>query len=319
MSKISIIIPVFNAEKYLKNCIACILKQSFEDYEAIFVDDGSNDFSLDILLDYAKRYNKVKVFHQAHKGVSSARNLGLSNSNSDYVTFIDSDDFVNENYLDDLIKYGSTDYVVSGFVNKYIKHTQIIREEVRQISAQEGESIYDIKEDFFIKGFIHSCCGKLYKRSIIKENSIEFSSVRLSEDTYFNLDYLKHIKSFKIIDKCNYYYMHYLDYNSATRSFYSNDINIYIDLHTYMNKMKIPNEIVKKTIYPQYLGICIKSFKYGHTIDEKGENLKKIIKNQIVQKTLLSTYTNFGEYITGILFCLGNINLVAKWFKIIYR
>lgn len=99
MPKVSIIIPVYKAEKYLNRCIDSILAQTFTDWELLLIDDGSPDRSGDICDEYAKKDTRIRVFHKNNGGVSSARNLGLDNVLGEYVTFVDSDDWLLENTL----------------------------------------------------------------------------------------------------------------------------------------------------------------------------------------------------------------------------
>lgn len=99
MPKVSIIIPVYKAEKCLKRCIESVLNQTYKDWELLLIDDGSPDRSGDICDEYTKRDNRIRVFHKNNGGVSSARNLGLDNVNGEYVTFVDSDDLIDLNTL----------------------------------------------------------------------------------------------------------------------------------------------------------------------------------------------------------------------------
>ena len=112
--KISVIIPVYNAEKYLRRCVDSILAQIFTDFELLLIDDGSKDKSGVICDEYAKKDNRVKVFHKENGGVSSARNLGLDNARGEWIGFIDSDDMVKPEYLDGLIRYQSRSSLVVG-------------------------------------------------------------------------------------------------------------------------------------------------------------------------------------------------------------
>ena len=97
--KISVIVPVYNAEKYLHRCIDSILSQTFTDFELLLIDDGSKDGSGAICDEYAAKDNRVRVFHKENGGVSSARNLGLDNACGEWVTFVDADDYVRPSYL----------------------------------------------------------------------------------------------------------------------------------------------------------------------------------------------------------------------------
>lgn len=97
--KISVIVPIYNVEKYLKRCINSLLKQNYENYEIILVDDGSSDDCPDICDEYANKYEKIRVIHKKNGGLSDARNTGVENCNSDYVIFVDSDDYVESDML----------------------------------------------------------------------------------------------------------------------------------------------------------------------------------------------------------------------------
>ena len=113
--KISIIVPVYNAEKYLNECVDSILNQDFTDFELLLVNDGSKDNSGHLCDKYAHKDNRVRVFHKENGGVSSARNLGLDNAIGEYIVFIDSDDYVDVNYLSILMSVGESDLVVTGY------------------------------------------------------------------------------------------------------------------------------------------------------------------------------------------------------------
>ena len=113
MPKISIIIPVYNSETTLHQCVDSILYQDYKDFEVLLIDDGSKDKSPAICDEYTEKDNRVKVFHKQNGGVSSARNLGLDYAKGDWITFVDSDDHVESNYLVDLTSIQS-DLVIVG-------------------------------------------------------------------------------------------------------------------------------------------------------------------------------------------------------------
>jgi len=112
---ISIIVPVYNAEKYLRRCIDSIIAQTFTDWECLLVDDGSTDESPNICDEYATKDSRIKVFHKVNEGVSSARNIGIDNAKGRFVTFVDADDSIMHNYLC-LIKEGDYDLLLSSYL-----------------------------------------------------------------------------------------------------------------------------------------------------------------------------------------------------------
>ena len=118
--KISVIIPVYNAESTLRRCVDSVLAQTFTDFECLIINDGSKDRSGAICDEYAARDSRVKVFHKENGGVSSARNVGLDNATGEWIAFVDSDDWAGEKYLESFSEYLDADLIISGIqsVNK---------------------------------------------------------------------------------------------------------------------------------------------------------------------------------------------------------
>lgn len=211
MKKVSIIVPVYNVSSYIKQCIESILSQEFQNFELLLIDDGSTDDSLSICLKYAEADARVHVLSQKNMGPSAARNLGISNASGDYITFIDSDDFVSKSYLSDMIKYDA-DIVVSGLDSWYAVS------DIHQIRT--FDAFYDCRMDKGNLGIgieigeyltlLSGPCGKLYRKSIILQNNIGFEeNLRYGEDHLFNLDLLQIIESIVLLPCVNYTYTHY--------------------------------------------------------------------------------------------------------------
>lgn len=164
---ISIIIPVYNAEKYLRRCIESVLSQSFTDFELILVDDGSKDSSPQICDEYVAKDDRVRVIHKENGGVSAARNDGLDIAKGEYVTFIDSDDWVKKEYLQGFYDKHSFDFVIGSFVNEPSGKIRKINE-----CIFIGNKLKDyIKKSYLSNGYPW---GKLYNNKIIKNNNIRF-------------------------------------------------------------------------------------------------------------------------------------------------
>ena len=137
---LSIIIPVYNAEKYLKECINSVLRQKLEDYEVILVDDGSTDSSLKICRSYESKNSRVKVLHQTNQGVSSARNSGIKQANGDWLTFIDSDDVIDDTFFLQFNKSPkSCDLIVGQYKGFTNNGNYIIEKEIPK-GIYEGEN-----------------------------------------------------------------------------------------------------------------------------------------------------------------------------------
>lgn len=183
--QISIIVPVYNAGRFLDKCITSILSQSFRDFELLLVDDGSKDDS-GVLCDlYAQKDARVKVFHKENGGVSSARNLGLDNAKGEWIAFVDSDDTLYSDALQTFMKFVRTDIdcVTAGYV-KVDKNDKII--DSQDIKVTEIVSYETMLYRFYVRKynlFDGYLWNRIYRSSVIKLNHIRFR-----EDIYFKED-----------------------------------------------------------------------------------------------------------------------------------
>lgn len=204
--KISIIIPVYNSEKYLDRCIQSILNQSFTDYELILVNDGSTDNSLCIMERFASLDSKIKVYNKKNGGVSSARNRGLEEASGTFIAFMDSDDYVNPDYLEMLASKcdDSIDYVFSGMLD--VKGSSIIK------TINLADKVWNLNQEEQFIGFLYqplqsSPCSKLYSNNIIKKKHLSFdTSLSCAEDRDFNLKFFDHIQKAVSTSYSGYFY-----------------------------------------------------------------------------------------------------------------
>ncbi|MEH7129309.1 glycosyltransferase family 2 protein, partial [Neobacillus drentensis] len=208
--KISIIVPVYNVEKYIRRCLDSILAQTFSDFELLLIDDGSTDNSGTICDSYAKQDSRIKVIHMKNGGVSNARNKGISLAHGDYVMFCDSDDYVENNWccqLYEAINHNRKTLPVCG-----IRFVYNIREPKKEVKKAFFERKSYEKGKYFEtykKGLSGSLCCKIYDRKTIVENSIYFDvTVNRGEDLLFNLSYMDHMDSFVAIPFITYNYVH---------------------------------------------------------------------------------------------------------------
>lgn len=210
MPEISVIVPVYKAEKYIEKCINSILIQSFEDFELILVDDGSPDNCGTICDKLSGNDNRIRVFHQKNQGVSVARNKGLDEARGDYVFFCDADDEIPDDTFRSLYEA-----IQSGveFTTGYFKYVESdIRRNFRSVRMHNQIFRIDVREDFSTKftqawkcvNFM-SCDGKLFRKDIIDRFHIRFDhSLVVFEDFDFVLNYLDRISSFTVVDKYVY-------------------------------------------------------------------------------------------------------------------
>ncbi|MFS2880667.1 glycosyltransferase family 2 protein [Phocaeicola vulgatus] len=201
---ISVIVPVYNKEKYLHLCIDSILMQTFKRFELLIVDDGSTDSSGDICDDYASKDSRIRVFHKQRGGVSSARNLGIDNAGSQYVFFVNSDDYVSNCYLQNLFNENSQDLVLSNFryENKNLCHHEC---ELGKCSLNTRKEIIEHVKSY--PRFYEFVCCKLFKTEILRKYRIRFDeNLRAGEDITFIYDYLRYVKNISILPMKDYIY-----------------------------------------------------------------------------------------------------------------
>ncbi len=202
---ISVIVPVFNVENFLRQCLDSILFQSVTDFELLLVNDGSTDSSSTICDEYAHRDSRVRVFHRHNHGVSSARNFGLDQSSGAWIAFVDSDDWLEPDYFAHLLAGSeSADLCAGGYVQIDPRTTSRYVTQEKFIPASDRNS--------FIEEHISSCLVrapwcKLFKRRIICDDGLRFDeTLSLGEDTIFNLRYLQRTRGIHVSGQAGYYW-----------------------------------------------------------------------------------------------------------------
>jgi glycosyltransferase involved in cell wall biosynthesis len=212
---ISIIVPVYNAEKHLERCILSLSNQKYPYFEIILINDGSSDNSGIICDDFQKKNKKIKVFHTQNCGVSNARNVGIENARGDYIQFVDSDDFTNEYYVSRMVEQiqdkNNIDLVIGG-----IKHVNFVSNKInllREIKSKR-EGLYskgDLKliiDELINVSYINYCYSKLISRKLLIDNKIRFDiNISLGEDTLFVLDMIKASNNIYISTQADYFYV----------------------------------------------------------------------------------------------------------------
>lgn len=200
---ISIIIPIYNSESYLYRCLDSVLSQSYKNIEIILINDGSVDRSGEICNDYANRDKRIKVIHQQNKGVSVARNVGLDIATGDYVTFVDSDDWLGSEYISTLVAcmdLEDSDIIITNGT-KVINNKYIVNK-FDEIGLLVNNEI-DISSLMY-NGY---AWGKLYRADMIKEKNIRFNvNLSLWEDLVFMFEYISFAKKIYFTNNIYYYY-----------------------------------------------------------------------------------------------------------------
>lgn len=200
---ISVIVPIYNSEKYLGKCIDSLINQSYKNFELLLIDDGSKDDSLSICNKYAALDSRVKVHHKENEGIAKTRNYGLQAASGEYITFVDSDDYVDPNFLKlllEAIEINHCELSICSFVR--FTDDGIIH------NAVEKSRVVD-RSDLELLFFTDSSIGKanwnkLYKAKLV--NDLKFPDICLGEDYVFNFEYLKKVKKVAIVNDELYYY-----------------------------------------------------------------------------------------------------------------
>ncbi len=295
MPKISIIVPVYNCEKYISNCINSILEQSFKDFELILVDDGSSDRSFEICESFAKKDNRVRAIHQPNSGVSRARNRGLDEAQGEYIGFVDGDDCIDKEMYEQLYKNladNNADISICGIVNYFIKKDGTT-EKIRQ-SQIDGFWIFSgeqaLKEALQSRLYSVNPVNKLFKRKLF--DNLRYPEGKISEDAF--LIPIVVFKACKVVydSKPMYYYLR-RENSITTSNFSDNDWDVVEAYENHLNMVseKVPN--LKKVAKFRYL------WAYTYVIDKimLSENSENYLKDfnkafDFIKKNILQIIFN---------------------------
>lgn len=200
-TKISIVIPVFNASQYIAETVESVISQTYTNWELILVNDGSLDDSGIICDRLSEKDERIRVFHQENSGVSTARNKGIELAKGEWIVFIDSDDYVDRNMLEVMLSNSKNmDLVVCPL-------KEFPTGKVKLWEEKTYSGLADTQADFkglYSAGFYNSPCGKMYRCNLIKD--LFPKDVSLGEDLLFNLSYMKNCGSIKAIESPMYFY-----------------------------------------------------------------------------------------------------------------
>lgn|SRR5574344_321006 len=289
--KISVIIPAYNSEKYLEKCLDSIFNQTFNDFEVILVNDGSTDNTRHIAERYAAEHNNMILLNQENGGIATARNMGLEQCHGEYITFSDSDDYADSDWLEHFVNAttstGNCDFVIEGLIVDYNgkKNRVDLCEE-----KYENEKIIDaylMLKNRNIEGFLFN---KLYKKSIIDKNHIRFEYT-LKEDLLFNLIYLYHTSSMVTIPSACYHYVQHgsqslihrrypADYmNGLITSLYHAELRLSDKYSTKNFREKVIEEYMIS-----YSVLLFSMYNKKNGIRDKAERIKHIKEYQQIRK-----------------------------------
>lgn len=294
---VSIIIPVYNAEANLHDCLTSVLNQSYRNIEVILINDGSTDLSGEICDDYAKTDSRLKVIHQENSGPSYARNTGINRAVGDYVQFVDSDDWIEPTMTRKLVEAMNQNVrlIICGY-------TSISRNNDKTSFIPAIEGVYQKSEFMLHFGNLYkhillpSPCNKLYDAALIRDYDIRFSeSLTMGEDLLFNIDYLNHCHRINIIPDSLYNYR-LASNNSLTRNFnkdlFQNQQTLYQDVREFLIKNNCytsENKYYLNVIYANSIVNCLTNLFHqnsGLSSKQKRKQITTIIsEDHVIQNS----------------------------------
>ena len=333
MSKVSIIIPVYGVEKYVERCLKSIINQTLKDIEIIIVNDDSKDNSMRICERYANIDKRIKIYNKQNEGLGLTRNYGIEKANSKYIAFLDSDDYVDEDYYEklyDKIMKENADVCfsskkrVDNYGNIIMDNDIFLKDEV-----YDSKDILDCMLSYSpmnnYKKISMSSWRAVYNIDIIKKFDIRFVSERkyISEDFLFTIDYMFHSKTATFVNDTYHYYC----YNGAslTNSYKRDRFEkslVFVD--ELKRKLKEYNLISKyeNSIYIFLLGyvrVSIKQeiFASNNNIKDIKNRIKQIVSNEEVIKALSCKYKkSLKNKILDNALCIKNPSIIIFIFKL---
>lgn len=282
MIKVSIIVPVYNVEKYIERCLKSLVNQTMQEIEILIINDGTKDNSMDVCNKYAKLDDRIKIYNKENEGLGLTRNYGIKRALGEYVCFVDSDDYVDVDMCQKLYneaKKNDADIVYGGIFYDNNNNKIVKKPCVNNVTMWKGkEKVKELLLDFIATKpkekndtiMEVSVWKALFKRKILVENNILFVSERqfISEDVIFDIDYFLHCKCIVAIPDCIYYYC--LNENSLSKSFRSDRFK----------KVKILYEEICRKLSEHYDEDDVQLRTDRFLIARARSNAKKIVKHR---------------------------------------
>ena len=326
--KISVIVPVYNVEKYLEKCIDSIINQEYKNIEIILVNDGSTDKSIDICKKYKNIDDRIVLIDKKNAGVSSSRNLGISLAKGDFIAFIDPDDWIEKDMLFNMYKkcnQGNFDMCICNYVIEYENFYKKI-----DMKVPFSKKIFNDKSDimkYIIASLISSetlnqdegfmmgsICRILVKSSIIKENNILFDeNITYSEDLLFLLKILLNTERLCIDDKTYYHYFQRENsaVNSYRKTYYDDVMKVYNKINEILSQEENTEDIIYQRMdnayYRYSMASILNEFRnpYKFSYKEKIIMIKKVCYDKNIHRILNKLNLNgFSTKKKFIIYCI---------------
>lgn len=308
---ISIIIPIYNVEKYLAQCLDSIIHQTYKNLEIILIDDWSTDNSWKICDEYSKKDERIKVFHTKNWGLSTARNIWLKHSNGEYIWYIDSDDFIATDMYEILYKAAIESDSDITICNRHIWDQYNNWTENKKFPKETFVSTDEALDNFYKSMYVWN---KLYKKNLIKD--ISFVEM-LAQDVLYNFTLFKKAKRICCINKCGYYYRHNPTSRQHTRKFkkeWFKFLNV-LDMEILYAKGNKLHKLEKKLIWAK-VDIIVTRLTYIALDNEPDlESTDKLLQYVKEHKYIyLKSETSFRKKCFTLLFCI-NFKLASNIYR----
>lgn len=210
--KYSVIIPVFNVEKYINRCVKSILSQRYNDLEIILIDNGSEDNSGILCDNYAERYSNITTYHIPNGGVSSARNFGLAKAQGEFICFVDADDYLVGNLFSDMENQldSEIDLLVFSYYNSLEKNLSETTRSAKILPIEgkkDRNQFITLFTELFLSDMMYTVWNKIYRREFLEKHRIIFEHYELGEDVRFNLNVYENVHKVSFSQTCYYVYI----------------------------------------------------------------------------------------------------------------
>lgn len=331
--KYSFIVPIYNVEKYIDRCIESIVNQTYKDFEIILVDDESPDRCPKICEEWSQKDDRIRVIHKKNEGLGMARNSGLQVAEGEYIAFVDSDDYICENYLEildsriiatenpDVCLFGYTYVTTDGELYKHINYSDTVYDEkaIKEelLPRAFSTSIRKIKDEYGIG----AAWGGVYKFSFLKNNGLVFQSERevLSEDLLFSISLCLKASKISFCRECLYYYCQ--NNQSLSKSYRCDRFEKSQALFHIMDKIVVINELNKEAqvrLYENFFINVIVCLKQEIIADKSYKEKRKVIKSIVNSDEFHLFLINFPIKSLDFTKIILALTLKFKWIDCAY-
>ena len=305
---VSIVVPIYNMEKYVGECVKSLVEQTYQNIEILLIDDGSTDSSPEIIDKLALSDQRIRVIHKENGGTAMVRNLGVESAKGEYILFIDADDWLSNDCIEECvkeIKENNLDVVRFNYVKEFLTYSEQKQNTFLKLETYSAEECQGVARQIIglIDGelahpenqnFLASACFNLYNRQIILDNNIKFtdmSKIGAFEDGLFNIEYFLHINSFKFIDKPFYHYRKYNE-GSCTSNYRKDFLKRQLYLFEKISALILDNDnqdfkrAFESRVALSTMEMCLNALKNKDKFKVKYSEVKGILKDNTIRQAL---------------------------------